>query len=139
MFFWKFSKNTTGVLEGNILALFLLIVVIYYVSTRSAWDFWYLTHKGNIQDNKRTFQRTIRESDYKLNDLVFAEDIFLLENDSTQQKLDALEFKAGKNFLEKNVQKTDQMRLNQSFIYLQNGQHINIVDGFLISRFLRWI
>ena len=46
----------------------------------------------------------------------FADDIDLLENDSTrtQWQLDKLEHEANKVGLEINVQKTEQMRLNQS-------------------------
>ena len=42
---------TTGVLQGDVLAPFLFIIVIDYVSKRSAKNFGYLTHKGNNQDN----------------------------------------------------------------------------------------
>ena len=113
--------------------------MIDYVSKRSVGDFGYLTHKGNTQDNSgRTVRSTTRETDYKVNDLTFADDIALLENDSTQaqRQLDALELEAGKVGLEINVQKTEQMRLNQSSILSQNdplvikGQQINIVDDF---------
>ena len=130
---------TTGVLQGDVLAPFLFIIVIDYVSKRSVGDFGYLTHKGNTQDNSgRTVRSTTRETDYKVNDLTFADDIALLENDSTQaqRQLDALELEAGKVGLEINVQKTEQMRLNQSSILSQNdplvikGQQINIVDDF---------
>ena len=49
---------TTGVLQGDVLAPFLFIIVIYYVSKRSAEDFGYLTHKGNNQDNSGTAIRS---------------------------------------------------------------------------------
>ena len=54
-------------------------------------------HKGNIDDNsRRAVRSTTRLPDYKVNDLAFAEDIDLLENDSTeaQRQLDKLEHEA---------------------------------------------
>ena len=78
-------------LKGDVLAPFLFIIVIDYVSKRSARDFGYLTHKGNTQDNSgRAVRSTTRSTDYKVNDLAFADDIALLENDSihAQRQLD---------------------------------------------------
>ena len=101
---------TTGVLQGDVLAPFLFIIVIDYVSKRSAEDFGYLTHKGNNQDNSgRAFRSTTRLPDYKVNDLAFAGYIALLENDSTQaqRQLDKLEHEAKKVGLEINGQKTE--------------------------------
>ena len=48
--------------------------------------------------------------------MISRHDIYLLENDSTQaqQQLDALEHEAKIVGLEINIQKTEQMRLNQS-------------------------
>ena len=46
--------TTTGVFQVDVLAPFLFIIVIYYVSIRSAGDFGYLTHKGN---NHKVFER----------------------------------------------------------------------------------
>ena len=65
---------------------------------------------------------TTRETDYKVNHLTFADDILLLKNDSTQaqRQLDALELKARKAFLQINVQKNEQMSLNQSSILSPN-------------------
>ena len=72
-------------LQGDVLAPFLFIIVIDYVSKRSAEDFGYLAHKGNNQDNSgREVRSTTRLPDYKINDLAFADDIALLEKDSTQ-------------------------------------------------------
>ena len=130
---------TTGVLQGDVLAPFLFIIVIDYVSKRSAEDFGYLTHKGNNQDNSgRAVRSTTRLPDYKVNDLAFADDIALLENNSTQaqRQLDKLEHEAKKVGLEINVQKTEQMRLNQSANLSPTdpltikGQPINIVEDF---------
>ena len=69
-------------LQGDVLAPFIFITVIDYVSKRSAGDFGYLTHKGNTQDNSgRAVRSTTRSTDYKVNYLAFADDIALLEND----------------------------------------------------------
>ena len=43
------------------------------------------THKGNNHDNSgRAVSSTARLSDYKVNDLTFADSIAIHENDSTQ-------------------------------------------------------
>ena len=84
-------------LQGDVLAPFLFIIVIDYVSKRSTGDFGYLTHKGKNQDNSgRAVRSTTRISDYKVNDLAFADDIVLLENDSTQaqRQIDKLDYEA---------------------------------------------
>ena len=58
------------------LASFLFIIVIDFVSKRSAGDFGYLSHKGNTQDNSgRAVRSTTLSTDYKVNDLAFADDI----------------------------------------------------------------
>ena len=88
-------------LKDDVLAPYLFIIVIDYVSKRSAGDFGYLTHKGNNQDKSgRAASSTTRIPDYKVNDLAFANDIVLLENDFTQaqRQLDKLEQKL-KNFV----------------------------------------
>ena len=75
--------------------------MIDYVYKRSTGD---LTPKGNNQDNSgREVRRTTCISDYKVNDLAFADDISLLENDSTQAQrlLDKLEHEAKKFGLER--------------------------------------
>jgi hypothetical protein len=41
---------TTGVLQGDVLAPFLFIIVIDYISKRSAGDHGFITHKGNTND-----------------------------------------------------------------------------------------
>jgi hypothetical protein len=130
---------TTGVLQGDVLAPFLFIIVIDYVSRESADEFGYLTHKGNNQDQSgRQIRSTTRQLDYKVNDLAFADDISLLENDASraQQQLDLLKIKARTTGLEINVKKTEQMRLNQPSDsqpapkLVIDGEEIAIVDDF---------
>jgi hypothetical protein len=45
-------KVTTGVLQGDVLAPFLFIIVIDYVSTLSAGDLGYITHIGTRQNQE---------------------------------------------------------------------------------------
>ena len=126
-------------LQGDVLAPFLFIIVIYYVSRESAGEFGYLTHKGNNQDQSgRQMRSTTRQLDYRVNDLAFADDISLLENDASraQQQLDLLKIKARTTGLEINVKKTEQMRLNQPSDsppapkLVIDGEEIAIVDDF---------
>ena len=59
------------------LAPFVFIIVIDFVSKRSAGNFGYLIHNGNTQYNSG---RAVRSTtDYKVNELAFADDIALLE------------------------------------------------------------
>ena len=96
----------TGVLQGDVLAQFLFIIVIYFVSKRLAGGFDYLTHKGNTQDNSgKAVRSTTHSTGYKVNDVVFADDIVLIENDLLQdyRQLDSLKTEAGIVGLEINV------------------------------------
>ena len=120
-------------LQGDLLAPFLFIIVIDYVSRRSVGDFGYLTHKGNNQDNSwRAVRSTTRIPGYKVNELAFADDIALLENDFTQaqRQLDKLENEAKKVVIEINVQ-WQQMRLNQSSNLSPTGCEIWILTETL--------
>ncbi len=83
---------TTGVLQGDILAPFLFIIVINYVSRLFAESFRYLTHKvppprsnTRPQHGKPLAQKSRTER--KLNDLAYADDISLLENYLTRAQL----------------------------------------------------
>ena len=120
---------TTGMLQGDVLASFLFIIVIDYVSKRSAGDFGYLNDKENTQDKSgRTVRSTIRSTDYKVNDLALADDNALLDNNSiqTQRPLDLLESESGKVGLEINVQKTEQILLNKP-------ANLSTVDHLIIN------
>ena len=110
-----------------------------------AGDFGYLTHRVYNQDNSgRAVHIITRICDYKVNDLAFADEIDLLENDSTQarRQLGKLEYNAKNVGLKIDVQKTEQMRLNQTTNLsptdplVIKGQPINIVDDF---KYLGWI
>jgi hypothetical protein len=108
-------KITTGVLQGDVLAPFLFITVIDYVTKRSAGNFGYLTHKSNNNDTSgRSLRSTTRFNNIKMNDLSFADDIALLENDlaQSQLQLDSLKVEAVAVGLEINVKKTEQLQLN---------------------------
>ena len=128
---------TTGVLQGDVLAPFLFIIVIDYISKLSAGNYGYLTHKGTATTGRVT-RVTTHRVDRKMNDLAFADDIAELENDNTQaqKQLDELRHHASTVGLEINDQKTEQMRQNipdtdtsppQLCI---DGQPIKIVDEF---------
>ena len=134
-------KITTGVLQGDVLAPFLFIIVIDYVSKQSEEDFGYVTHKGSAP---RTSQRPTRStsaiqcaSERKLNDLAFADDVALLENSAVraQKQLDAYKENAAKVGLRLNIKKTEQMQLNQPkdaniTKLVVDGQEIAVVDDF---------
>ena len=61
-------------------------------------------------------QSRINEADHEINDLAFAEDIALLENNATRAKLqlDVLKHNALQVALEINIDKTVQMRVNMN-------------------------
>ena len=127
---WRLSKIfaiTTWVLQRDVLAS------LDYVLKRSSGDFGYTTQKRNTRDNSgRSVRSTTRSNDCKVNDLAFADNIVLLENDLIQAKrqLDSLKTEAGKVGLKFKIQKTQQMRLNQSANFLtvdplvNNGQTV---------------
>jgi len=128
---------TTGVLQGDVLAPFLFIIVIDYISKLSAGNYGYLTHKGSSTSG-RTTRATTRVIDRKMNDLTFADDIAQLENDNekAQKQLDELRHFASMVGLEINDQKTEQMRQNipdtcePPPTLRIDGQPIKIVDEF---------
>ena len=87
-------KITTGVLQGDLLAPFLFIIVIDYVSSLSAGNYGYITHKAIERKNPRATRRnssvSVSAPERKVNDLAFADNVALLENDikRTQEQLD---------------------------------------------------
>ena len=130
---------TTGVLQGDVLAPFLFIMVIDYISRLSKGDYGYITHKGAQQtESVRSTRATTvsqRQIERKINELTFADDMAQLENDQTraQQQLISLRDNARKAGLEININKTEQMCLNITD-QLQNltldGEEIKIVEDF---------
>jgi hypothetical protein len=106
---------TTGVLQGDVLAPFLFIIVIDYITKRSAADFGYITHKGNSADvSGRTVRNGTRRVERKVNELAFADDLALLENNQqrAQEQLDALRREGASVGLEYNNKKIVQVIIN---------------------------
>ncbi len=97
---------TTGVLQGDVLALFLFIIVIDYVSRLSAGKFGYLTHKG-ANTGGRSLRSATRDPERRVNDLALADDIAPLESQPLQKQLDALRTTASSVGLEINTDKTE--------------------------------
>jgi hypothetical protein len=97
---------TTGILQGDVLAPFLFIIVVDYVTRHSAQNFGYLTHRS-----EGTRSRAVPEK--RLSDLDYADDIALLENDQVraQEQLDSYRANARAVGLEINIEKTEQMQL----------------------------
>ncbi len=108
-------RVTTGVLQGDVLAPFLFIIVIYYISKLSAQDYGFKTHEGRAQ-SARSLRSSSTDIERKLNDLAFADDIALLESteSKSEEQLRTHNRNANKTGLEINVVKTVQMRLNLS-------------------------
>ena len=70
---------TTGVLQGDVLAPFLFIIVIDYISKLSEGDFGFITHKENKSAASRNLRSSSRTVERKFNDLAFADDIAFFE------------------------------------------------------------
>ncbi|CAF1492945.1 unnamed protein product [Didymodactylos carnosus] len=105
----KFSKEfkvSTGVLQGDVLAPSLFIIVMDYVMRDAEGEFGFVTH----------LRQSSRMPEQRLNDLAYADDIALLEESliRAQQQLDRTNNSALKADLEINVGKTKRMELNTS-------------------------
>ena len=120
----KEFKVTTGVLQGDVLAPSLFIIVIDYVMKRSEKEFGFITHL-------RTCRRNL---DKKLNDLDYADDIALLEKSlsAAQQQLEETSKNAREVGLEINTDKTKLMIFNsdQNQTIKLNGEIIETVSDF---------
>ncbi|CAF1058139.1 unnamed protein product [Brachionus calyciflorus] len=72
---------TTGVLQGDVLAPFIFIIVVDYVTKKSEVGYGFLTHKGKQQESIRKLRNSSTLIERKISDSDFADDIALLEND----------------------------------------------------------
>ena len=112
---------TTGILQGDVLAPFLFIIVIDYISNLAAGDTGYLTHTGSSSTNTRPIRagstRASHQKERKVSDIAFADDIALLESNlgEAQRQLNAFVERAKTEGLEINIKKTEEMRLNQPY------------------------
>jgi len=130
---------TTGVLQGDVLAPFLFIIVIDYISKRSAGDSGIQTHKGNPTNTSgRSMRSSTRNVDRTINDLSFADDIVLLESETAraQVQVDNLRRESSEVGLEFNNFKIDCMILNRTTNSqplsppLLDGKPIEVVEDF---------
>ena len=132
---------TTGVLQGDVLAPFLFIIVIDYISNLSAGNYGYLTHKSVERKNPRAARSNSASlattPERRLNDLAFADDVALLENNISraQDQLDAFKNSAATVGLRLNTKKTEQMQLNQqqsatTTKLVSDNQEIAVFDDF---------
>jgi hypothetical protein len=117
---------TTGVLQGDVLAPSLFIIVMDYVMRKSdKEEFGFITH----------LRRSNRHPAIRLNDLDFADDIALLSSSCTlaEQQVKCTSDNANEVGLEIHIDKTRVMILNgqqQQQTITLNGQPIGIEDDF---------
>ena len=102
---------TTGVLQGDVLAPFLFIIVIDYLTKNAIGDYGFTTHQGtttNTRSLRNTADREKRNKKRVISDLDFADDIALLEGceAKSQEQLSALSTIAATVGLEINAKKT---------------------------------
>jgi len=127
----KEFKTNTGVLQGDVLAPFLFIIVIDYVMRKSEDSFGFITH---LQEGTRT---RIKKPEQRLNDLDYADDIALLEStlERSQNQLERTNEEANKVGLEINVDKTKLMIIGAPLFgpyqtISLNGDYIEVVRDF---------
>ena len=129
---------TTGVLQGDVLAPFLFVIVIDYITKRAAEDHGFVTHEEKKNETGRSLRKSTRPPERRINDLDFADDIALIESSKqrSQKQIDALKLQASKVGLQINLEKTEQIRLNQPIDTQQQkpiiieGAEIAIVEDF---------
>ena len=124
-------KTTTGVLQGDVLAPFLFIIVIDYVIRNSVGSYGFVTH---LKEGTRT--RT-HKPEQKLNDLDYADDIALLESaiERAQDQLDQTSAEASKVGLQINADKTKLMIIGAPLYgphqtIKHNTEYIEVVQDF---------
>ena len=96
-------KTTTGVLQGDVLAPFLFIIVIDYVMRNSEGSYGFVTHLKEITRTR------IDKPDQKLNDLDYADDIALLSAIERPQETSLIKSASRPA---KSVSKSTQTKLN---------------------------
>ena len=116
---------STGVLQGDVLAPFLFIIVIDYVMKNSGKDYGFITHP----------RRSSRLLLQRLNDLDYADDIALFESsqERAQEQLTECSKAALNVGLEINIGKTKEMIINnntETQPLKLNNEEIEIVNGF---------
>ena len=120
----KEFKVTTGVLQGDVLAPSLFIIVMDYIMKKSEKEFGFTTHLRTCR----------RNPDKKLNDLDFADDIALLEGSlsAAQKQLEETSKNAKEVGLDINIGKTKLMIFNsdQNQKISLNGETIETVSDF---------
>ena len=118
-------KVSTGVLQGDVLAPFLFIIVIDYVMKNSEKDYGFITHP----------RRSSRLLLQRLNDLDYADDIALFESsqERAQEQLTECSKAALNVGLEINIGKTKEMIINnntETQPLKLNNEEIEIVNDF---------
>jgi len=120
-------KTNTGVLQGDVLAPTLFIIVIDYVMRNAEDSFGFTTHQ----------RLSARKPARKLNDLDYADDIALLEEslERAQRQLERTSSEASKVGLEINVDKTKLMIVDAPLYgphqtLSLNGEYIEVVSDF---------
>ena len=116
------------------LAPFLFIIVIDYITRASEGNYGYMTHRGSNQHTGRVLRNTAHKQERKVADLDFADDIALLESEvsRSQKQLETYSANAEKVGLITHEEKTVYMvRNNDPDVKLTlSGRELNKVKDF---------